>query len=155
MITLILSTMNFHISIVCHIYLWYNIIYHPLWTIYLIHPSNKRFHMFTCSSCILSRVIWKMWVKVHLHNFLIAYIILIFIMILTRNAFYGEIPVESKCLWLNFYVILFLQWFRIIMLCHNNISVRKNACLLNYLHSCFPTKNINILWYAYLFNIVW
>ena len=122
---------------------------------FLIHPVNRIFDMFTCSSCNMGRVIRNMWVKIHLQISLIAYIVVICIMILTINALYGWSTVRAKWLWLNFHVKLWLQWFSIIRLCNNIIIAILKSFLLNFLHSCFLSKNNKILWYAEFFNIGW
>ena len=90
-----------------------------------------------------------MWVKIHLHIYLVAYRIVIFITILTGTALYGEGMVEAKCLWLYFHVKFCLQCFRIIMICHDRTIVRKKSSLINFMHSFLPIKHNKTLWYAY------
>ena len=99
----------------------------------LVHPVNEKLYLFVYSGYILSRFIWKMWLRIDLHICLIDFIIAIFIMILTSTSFYGESTVESKILWMNFHVKLCLQCFSIIMFCHNRIIVRKTF-IIKFLH---------------------
>ena len=80
------------------------------------------------------RVLWKMWVKFYFLIFFPNYIILIFTIILTSTAFYGESTVETKCLWLDFYVKFILQCFSIIMFFHNIIKGKKVVLLTPYIH---------------------
>ena len=111
--------------------------------------------MFKCSSYILSRAIWKMWMEIQLQISLISHIIVTFIVILTGTAFYGDSTVENKCLWLNFHVKFCLQWFITLTFCHHTLLLSaKKASLLIFCTHVFLAKK-SILWYAYLFNIDW
>ena len=142
----------------------YCLLHTPLVSYIIISFMNKLFsyiqwiiffHLFKYSSCIMSRVIWKIWVKFHLHLYLIAYIILICIVTLKGTALYGESTVESKFLWLNFQIKFCLQRFSIIMFCYHIIIVCHKSFSSNIFHSCLPGKHNKILWYSYFLNIGW
>ena len=89
----------------------------------------KKLHMFKCSKCILSTVVWKCeWIPIFtfphcLHNYGIY-------CDTHRYSFYRNSTIEAKCLWLNFHAKLCLQCFSIIIFCHNIIIVTQN--ILSY-----------------------
>ena len=139
------NTVNSHIEFAKSVFFATSIcstIYHITLSeqVILIHPVNKCFHMFKCSSYIMNRVIWKMWVKIYPHHSLIYYIILVFILILTDTDLYWESQVEAKFLWINFHVKFYLQCFIIIMFYHNIIIVNQKSSLLICLHLFLPSK---------------
>ena len=83
---------------------------------------------------IFSNVVAAFWSEtsknmsaIHLRLYLISYIIMIFIVILTGIDFYWERTVEAKCLWLNFHVKFCLKCFSIITLCHHRIIACRKS----------------------------
>ena len=141
--------MHLHI---CIFAVWiYSIIYYTILyeQVILIHPVNELLHMLKVSSSILSRVIWKMWVKINLQLYLI------FIVILIGTYFYWESTVGAKCLYLNYHIKFCLQRLGIIRLCRHIILVWQRTSFLRFLHLYLPSKYNNVLWYVYFFNIGW